>query len=326
MDDCAVPGLERFAKRLGGVATVAELAGIGLSPAGIRRLVRRGVLVRVEYGVYGCRDLMEQVSAREDGERLLRISALVAVAGRGAVASHHDAAVVHGLALLDRPPADVVMVSRRKAGSPGRADRPGLRIHSVAALPKDQVVVWEGVPVTSVARTVVDLARTTPFTAGLVVADSALYQWLTTEAELRSVIATCRRWPGVERARDVVDFSDRRAESPFESIARAAFRDGGLPPPELQVWVADQDGPFARVDFLWAKYRTIAEPDGALKYENPDRARRQLARDARLRRAGYEVVHFTWRELAANPEQVVSWIREAFHRSAALAAGQRRAS
>ena len=130
--------------------------------------------------------------------------------------------------------------------------------------------------------------------------------------------------PGIDRARQVVDFSDARSESPFESISRVAFLDGGLPPPELQVWVGGEEGPVGRVDFLWREHRTIAEADGALKYADPDRARRQLRRDADLRAAGFEVVHFSWADLTLTPGQVIRTIRAAFGRAGALrAAGYR---
>ncbi len=83
----------------------------------------------------------------------------------------------------------------------------------------------------------------------MVSADSALYRGKVSKAELEAVIAACSRWPGIGRARGVVEFSDGRSESPFESISRVAFRDGGLPPPELQVWVGGDGGPVGRVDF-----------------------------------------------------------------------------
>ena len=114
-------------------------------------------------------------------------------------------------------------------------------------------------------------------------------------------------------------FSDGRAESVLESLSRAAFHQSGLPPPDLQVWVGDDDEIIGRVDFLWRRYRTIGEADGAMKYENPARARAraQLERDARLRAAGYEVVHFTWPEITRAPGQVVNAIQVAFARSGA---------
>lgn len=188
----------------------------------------------------------------------------------------------------------------------------------VTPLPRAELALRGGVPVTSAARTVVDLARTTSFRAGVVVADSALYRRKATRADLDADIGNSRHWPGIDQARRVVGFATDLAESPFESIARVVFDEGGLPPPELQVWVGGDDRPIGRVDFLWRQHATIAEADGAVKYADPDRARQQLHRDADLRSAGFEVVHFSWRELTISPEQVIGWIRAAFGRAALL--------
>ncbi len=174
------------------------------------------------------------------------------------------------------------------------------------------MIAHRGVPVTSPARTVADLARTESFASGVAVADSALHARMTTKAELAAVLAQCPRWPGIQRAREVVEFSDARSESVLESLARAVFHERGLPPPDLQVWIGDDDLIIGRVDFLWRQHRTIAEADGRIKYATPSRALAQLDRDARLRAAGYEVVHFTWPELTRVPDQVVSAIRAAF--------------
>jgi very-short-patch-repair endonuclease len=80
--------------------------------------------------------------------------------------------------------------------------------------------------------------------------------------------------------------------------------------------VGDEDGIVGRVDFLWRGQRTIAEADGAIKYTGPARALAQLNRDARLREAGFQVVHFTWPEITRVPAQVVADIRAAFRRGA----------
>ena len=114
----------------------------------------------------------------------------------------------------------------------------------------------------------------------------------------------------------MVAFADPDAESVLESISRAVFHELGLPPPELQVWVGDEDEIVGRVDFLWRQHRTIAEADGAIKYAQPTRALAQLNRDARLRAAGFAVVHFTWPEITRVPAQVVDAIRTAFRHAA----------
>jgi hypothetical protein len=170
------------------------------------------------------------------------------------------------------------------------------------------------------ARTVIDLARSLDFQAGVVAADSALHQKLTTQEELRSVLAACPLRSGIRRATEVVEFADGLAESPLESIARVVFRDCGLPPPALQVWLGGTTEPAARVDFYWKKYRTIVEVDGAVKYTDPLRASNQLRRDAVLRADGFEVVHFGWAEITENPAFVVASIKAAFRRHMTISA------
>jgi hypothetical protein len=292
-----------------------------VTPDRIRQLVGAGRLKRLGRGVYARADLASSVASCRDGDRLLRLAAVLAIVGPRAVASHQDAAILHGLALLDRPKADEFTVTCPRGVTGHRTRRAGLRAHT-AWLPDSHLAVSNKVPATSVARTVIDLARTTPFRSGVAAADCALHGGTTSKAELRSVIATCARWPGIDRARRVVDFSDSRSESPFESISRVAFRDAGLPAPELQVWVGGPDRVVGRVDFLWREHRTIAEADGALKYADPERARSQLRRDAALREAGFEVVHFGWHELTFAPDQVVRSIRAAFDRAGALRASE----
>jgi hypothetical protein len=314
MSEVQLPYSGRFA----GITTTVELLAAGFTNARIEVLLKRGVLTRVCRGVYArSGQVAELMGKNERAERLLSVAAAVAVAGPQAVASHEDAAIVHGLALLDRLRAGIVAVSRPPQAPGSRTGRPGVSVHEVT-LPSHHVVVRDRIPVTSVARTVIDLARTLPFKSGVVVADSALHGFLTGQPELVNMIRDCSRWPGIEKARRVVDFSNPLAESPFESIARVAFRDGGLPPPMLQVYITEFARAIARVDFLWDQHSTIAEADGAVKYADPERARQQLRRDADLRRAGYEVVHFTWHDLVSAPEQVVLSIRVAFGRAARL--------
>jgi len=241
------------------------------------------------------------------------VAAALAVTGPGA-GSHRSAARIYGLGLVGRPEA--VSEITRSPGEGGHANRAGVLVH-IAALPLEHVVSYRGVPLTSVPRTVIDLARTLPFAEGVAVADSALNARLTSKADLSAIIGDCPRWPGLGRAREVTAFSDARSESVLESLSRAVFHQAGLPPPELQVWIGDDGEVIGRTDFLWRRYNTIGEADGAIKYQTPARARTQLERDARLRAAGYEVVHFTWPQITRAPAQVIDAIQLAFRRSTA---------
>lgn len=301
--------------RLAGLVTRSELLATGWTDGRIRTLVRRGVLMDAGHGCYARHCETGQATAAPSQVRLLRIAAAVVGAGANAVASHHDAAMVHGIDTLNPPVTQRVAVTRPADGRGSRSLGPGVILHP-CSLPAGHVAVVRNIRVTSAARTVVDLARNIPFPAGVVCADSALHAKLATKDELHEVLAGCSRWPGIRRARAVVEFSDARSESVFESVARVVFCEQRLPPPELQIWVGGDDLVIGRVDFLWRQYRTVAEADGASKYSDPNRARLQLQRDAQLYAAGFEVVHFTWTELHLVPWQVAANIRSAFRRSA----------
>jgi Transcriptional regulator, AbiEi antitoxin/Protein of unknown function (DUF559) len=306
-------------EQLMGVQTTAQLLAAGLSAGQIRRLARDGVLVRLRPGVYAPAAAVTSVARPRDsnGHAALRLVAVLAATGSQSVGSHRSAGRVYGLGLVGRDQEQVTEITRVPGGPGGHTARLGVLVH-VARLPAEHVVSYRGVPLTSVPRTVIDLARTLPFAEGVAVADSALYARLTSKSDLSAVIGDCGRWPGLRRAREVTAFSDARSESVLESLSRAAFHQAGLPPPDLQVWIGDDGEVIGRVDFLWRRYRTIGEADGALKDQTPARARTQLERDARLRAAGYEVVHFTWPQITRAPAQVVDEIQVAFRRGALL--------
>lgn len=299
--------------RLASITTRAELLASGRSDAKIRWLVQSGRLTALGNGAYAPSAALTPLMQSAEGQLEVRAVAAMATLVPGAVASHHTAAQIYGLEMLERP-ADSVVLTRAPGDQGSRKGRVGVHVHA-AALPAAHVTRRNGVLLTTVARTVVDLARSSSFRGGVVVADSALRARLTTKKELREVVAACRRWRGIVQARRVVDFADGRAESPLESISRVALDEAGLPAPDLQVWVGNEFTAVGRADFFWARYHTIAEADGAAKYASQARAMTQLRRDTELREAGFEVVHFGWQEITQTPWQVAASIRAAFERA-----------
>jgi predicted transcriptional regulator of viral defense system len=298
------------------VATTAQWAARGVSAERLRQLVRTGDLVPLRRGVYATADSL--ASSADDPARMhaLRVAAALLPARALASASHESAALLHGLDLLERPPESLVTLTRPPHLRGSRASGNDLKVHA-ARLSARHVTKHYGLPVTSVARTVVDLARALPFQHGVVVADSALHAKKTSHYELDRVLESCSTWPGAGRARRVVAFSDHRSESVLESCARVTFDDHGLPPPELQVDIGDEQF-IGRVDFYWGEYLTIAEADGVSKYADARRAVNQLERDQLLREAGYKVVHFTWRQLFRETDRLIGRIREVFARPGPL--------
>jgi predicted transcriptional regulator of viral defense system len=300
--------------RLAGIITTAELRALGKSVQEIKTLAAKGVLIHLRQGVY-LRTRFAKRYQGDSGEYLLRLGAALVAAGPDAVVSHQSAARLMGIDLLGRARDKITLTWPAELGWRGMA---GICFYATT-LPAQHVSTRTGVPCTTAARTVVDLARVLEFKAGVVAADSALHRKLATKAEMLAVIDALPRRRGISRARAVVEFADGRAESPLESLARVLFAALKLPPPDLQVWVGGPQ-PAGRVDFFWREYRTVAEVDGALKYSNPERAREQLRRDSALRAEGYEVVHFTWQDINFNHNLVAAELRKAFERGAAIQA------
>lgn len=290
------------------VGTAAYWRSTGITQGQLRTLVRKGQLVQVRRGVYATQKAIATTRDNPARAHALRAAAARAATGGDAVASHHSAALIHGLELLKRPPEDIVTLTRLPARRTRTREAAGVVFHA-AELPKGHVTRANGTAVTTVARTVIDLARTLTYVEAVVVADCALRAG-TRKKELTSIVDDCLRWPGVGQARRVIAFADGLAESVLESCARVAFDSFGLEAPRLQVTLRDSRFAF-RVDFLWPSRLTIAEADGLTKYSSKEDILAQFRRDRLLRDAGYKVVHFTWRELFETPEEVINRIRRA---------------
>jgi Protein of unknown function (DUF559) len=289
------------------VATTANWYAQGVSKQQLRSLERTGHLLRIRRGVYASRNAMRWAEGNQRRAHVLQVFAARATVGRWGIASFHSAAVLHGLALLQTPPEDRVTLTVPSAKRWERVQPAGVVFHA-SDLPPEHMTRLFNLPVTTVARTVVDLARTLPYTDGVVLADSALHEEKTTKPELHQILRECAGWPGVRQARRVIDFADERAESPLESAARVVFDQFGLERPELQATIHGPDFAF-RVDFRWRGQKVIAEADGLVKYNDRKDLLAERERDHLLREAGYKVVHFTWRELFQTPEAVTARIR-----------------
>ena len=274
------------------------LLALGFTDGELQRMRRRGELVSVRRGAYLTGPLPEAPAERHRLDARAALDQL----SPGAVLSHASAAVWHGLPTWRVPLTRVQVVRARSSG--GRVHR---RVHVLTGpLSSEEILLVDGLPVTSVARTVVDLARTVSFESGVVTADAALAAGVVTMDDLELALARCKGWPGCPRARRVVAFADGRAESVGESRSRVAIARAGLPAPLPQWVVCDAAGRFlGKVDFGWPDRRTVAEFDGLVKYGralNPDQPVEEVLveeklREDRLRAEGLTVVRWTWRDL-----------------------------
>jgi predicted transcriptional regulator of viral defense system len=293
------------------IATSAQWAARGVTQWRLRQLVADGELIILRRGVYAD----SAAFARSGPARKHAFYVTAAMLHTQGTASHASAALLHGLDLLGREPGESVTLTRSRLSRGSRSNRNNIKIHA-ARLPSDHVTNLFGHPVTTPARTVIDIARASTFMHGVVTADSALHNRKTTREELASVLTYCQDWPGAARAARVLDFCDHRSESVLESCARVVFHKYGLPPPELQVDIFGKDGFIGRVDFCWPQYRTISEADGLMKYEKtPSLATDQLKRDQFFREADWKAVHFNWHQLFRETDRVISWHKTTFART-----------
>jgi predicted transcriptional regulator of viral defense system len=264
----------------------------------IARLRRAGTWTSLQRGAYLVGDPPLDRRTRHE----LAVRATFAALRTAAVVSHASAAALHGLPLWGIP-LQRVHITRRP---PARSDADTrLRSH-VARLAADDVVVLGSLPVTSLARTVVDLARSLPFAAGLAVADAALHSRKVTPDDLRAVLEAGAGTRGTRAARRVVAAADRRSESVGESRSRAVMIQLGLVLPDLQVEVREPGGRLVgRCDFGWRDARVLGEFDGQVKYgrllrpgqEPGDAVFEEKRREDALRDERWGMVRWVWREL-----------------------------
>ena len=247
----------------------------------------------------------------------LLVEATVPLLAPGAVVSHRSAAVLHGLPVWEDA-LGLVDVTR-EGGSGNR--RGHLHVHT-APLPDGEVVQVDGVAVTSLARTVVDLGRSVPVEQAVAAGDAALRSGLEPVALEQSLaLAPGRR--GIAAARRAVALLDPRSESAGESASRVALVELGVPPSHLQHEVRDARGRLVgRADFAWEQHRTLGEFDGRVKYGAVLRPGQRVEdvvwaekrREDALRDLGWQVVRWTWADLL-QPWLVVDRLHRAFRRA-----------
>lgn len=277
-----------------GVISITQALQCGYSAAEVARLCRAGEWTRVRRGLY-----LPGPEPQDEGHRLVVdiAAALWVVSRKDAAAAHVSAGRLWGAAWLKPPTPSTVWIGCAVPGTPRYY--PGLKILP-SALPAQDVVDIAGLPVSTPARTCIDLARHLPFEDAVVAVDSLRRRHDVTTEDLQMVLDRCWGWPFVRRARRVAEFSTQLSESPLESQARVAFDRAGLPAPRLQVDVLDARGRPRRLDFLFG-HRTPVEVDGRVKYDDPSVIWEEKLREDDLREVGYGFLRLTHRDIVGSP-------------------------
>lgn len=293
--------------------TTRQLCDQGLTASGIRQRLAAGELRRLRRGVYEVGVTAAQPTPEEQHLRLVEG---VMLQRPGAILSHVSAAVAHGLPMPTTVLGRVHLIQPCRRFGSKRTD--SLYLHRT---PEEiEVAGVEGLSVTSLERTVLDVIRVLQPHHGVAVVDRALRLGVPREM-LLGLLREQSGWRGNKRAREVIHFGDPLAESPGESWTRWQLVRAGLPLPELQREFFDpRTGQLvARTDFYWRSEQLVGEFDGEVKYGRllgpgqtvSDVVMAEKRREEELRRLGVWVVRFRTADLW-NPQLLRQIVQDGF--------------
>jgi predicted transcriptional regulator of viral defense system len=289
--------IANLAERQHGVVALPQLLALGLAESSVRERVRAGRLHRVHRGVYA---IGHSVLSSEG-----RLIAAVLASGPGALLSHRSAAALHGLRPDNRPVIDVT--------SPRRGlHRVGpIRRHHSGTLSETDRSVVDGIPCTSVARTLLDLAEEVDRQGLRRACNQAEVLRIFDLAELEDVLSRSDGRRGAPVLREILA-SGRIGEAITRNDLEEAFLtlcdQAGLPVPRVNAWIPLEGGD-VEADFYWPEYRLIAETDGGETHDTPHAFQADRRRDQKLMRAGYRVVRFTWWQVFREADEVTETLR-----------------
>jgi very-short-patch-repair endonuclease len=241
--------------------TRSQLLRAGLAENTIDRAIKAGQLIRVHQGVYALGHLPPSPHAKT--------MAAVLACGDKAVLSHRSAAGLWGL-IRYHGPIEIT--------APTKRTRPGVIVHRHRLAETDVTQHW-GIPVTTAARTLADLAH--------VLTPAALTRAVN-DARLRSVLNLDDLPPRLR-----ADQSPRPTRSALEDAFLSFVRRYRLPTPEVNTVVAGYE-----VDMLWRAQRLVAELDG---HQHEAQFETDREKDADLLAAGHRVIRVTYERLTERP-------------------------
>ncbi len=282
--------------RQGGMARRRDLLAAGLTRRRLGRRVEQGQLRALTPHLFTDR-------AEPAPDEALRSAAI----GLQAVVSHTSAALLWGLELAATPDCRTLTVGRDRS----RAGRAGVLVRR-ADLADDDHVERDGLRLTTVLRTILDLCRSLPLAHAVAVTDSALRTRRVTLKALQVALCGLPAGRGRGQVARVLALVDALSGSVLESLARVVLALAGLRPPQSQLAVYTAgDLLIGRVDFAWHAARLIVETDGFAFHADRQSYRQDRRRGNALVVAGWRVLRFSWEDVVAHPDDVVACVRAA---------------
>jgi very-short-patch-repair endonuclease len=287
-----------MAGRQYGLVTRRQLRELGVGETGIEERLRTGRLHRIHRGVYAVGHAVLPARAQ--------YLAAVLACGPGAALSHAAAGAHLGIRASAATRVDVTVPTHG-----GRRRQRGIRLHRSRRLTGEDITVHEGIPTTTLARTLLDLAD--------VLSDQALKRAINEAEYLRlldttALIAAVERNPGRRGARVVRAMMAplELTESALEDRFLALLTRHGLPRPKVGANVAGY-----RADFYWPEAGLVVELDGFAAHGTRARFESDRRRDRVLARAGKRTIRLTANALAYDEDAIADDLADAFSRSRA---------
>lgn len=286
----------RRAARQYGVLSIAELRGCGLTPDAVAARVAKGWLHPLYRGVYA----VGHAGVSLEG----RFLAAVKACGDGASLSHFSAAAHLGLVRWDGRWPEVTVV-----GS-GTRVHSGLRVHRTARLDQSDAALHNGIPTTSPARTLVDLASLMEYRTlrrALRQAQSLRLVELPQLIEVRARLGPRR---GTRNLARILATGLAPTRSELEDVVLDLILCGGLAHPAVNVPLI-LAGRQVIPDFRWPKRNLVVEADGAAWHDHRLAREDDAERQALLEAHGEHVVRVTWDQAISQPNQTLARLRAA---------------
>jgi very-short-patch-repair endonuclease len=289
--------LAELAERQHGVVGRWQLLEAGWSEGAIKKRIASGRLHRLHAGVY----LVGHRLIQREG----RWMAAVLASGPDAVLSHRSAAALWRIREDSRAAIDVTTPHR------SRSWRHICR--HVSPLPPDEVTRKDGIPVTTVPRTILDLAAIEPLASVKALIREMEFRELRDRLSLWDLV---ERYPGRRGIRKVAAALDALRDEPLderrcglEERFAPFLQRHRLPRPNFNGWIVLDHGRRFQVDCHWSGTDQIVELDGWAGHKTRTAFREDRARDRILRVHGYEVTRITWNQLDDEPEAIASDLR-----------------
>ena len=232
---------------------------------------------------------------RTEGRRL----AAVLACGPGAVLSHRSAAAHWGLLATTQTRIDVTAPRSREGV-------PGIRLHRSRSLDAQDTTSHEGIPITTLARTLLDLAATVQSHRLERALAQAERLQLYDHRAITSVMARSNGHRGKGALARATAGEPKLTRSELEARFLKLVRQAGLPEPETNSSLDAPDHPGLEPDFFWPAHRLVVETDGWESHGTKSAFRSDRRKDAALTSAGYRVMRFTYDDVVYEPDTVVT--------------------